>query len=443
VGVALSGGLDYTVLAHACAGQGRAAGIAVYALHVDHGLRPGAELEAEKALVIRNCLAWGLSLVMAGYGPGRVAAQARETGTGIEEAARALRYRALSSAAGRLGLDAVLTAHHLDDDRETQIMAFFRGQGDGRGIPARRGLFGRPLLGLDRGQIEAHARQMGLAWHEDSSNPGGEYLRNRVRHELVPVARRLFPGFSTALAGQQAVAEADEAWLCGLAAQFGWRRTTTADAVAGSALLGDGAGFFALPFPVRWRALRLACEELLRAGVLDGLPGRAFCLAGAGEGATAAFRDWPGRLPGLEPRLLAELGGVQFGLAGQEVFVRPRIVDCRKKGYLVHLTGNGSFTVPGLGAFSVNHLPAAGADSAMDLVVRSLRSGDRSPSDGRLLLDRLRSWGVPAAVAGRVPVVLRRGVIRAVLTSPWTGRDRWFAESGEPDAEFKYLEMAT
>jgi tRNA(Ile)-lysidine synthetase-like protein len=445
VGVALSGGLDSTVLAHALARWGRSACVSVFALHVDHRLRPRAELAAERAVVIGNCLAWRLPLVMADLGEGRVAAQASTYGTGIEEAARSLRYRALSAAAGRLSLDAVLTAHHQGDDLESQLMAFFRGQGSGRGIPALRGLFGRPLLCLDHDLVEAYARRWGLSWHEDSSNPTGEYLRNRVRNELVPVVRRLFPGFGMALAGQKAVAEADESLLVGLAGQFAWRRAPAAgrSGDGGMELRGDGAGFFALPFPVRWRALRHACEELLRSGALDGLPGRGFYLPGGSDDAAAAFRDWPASLPGLGSRLLVDHGGVQFGLAGRDVFVRPRIVDCRKIGYLLHLTGNGSFTVPGLGAFSVNLLPSAGAVAVMDLVVRNPRTGDRSPADGRLLSDRIRSWGVPSAVAGQVPVVLRRGVIRAVLTSPWTGRDRWFAETGEPEAEFKYLEMAT
>ena len=121
--------------------------------------------------------------------------------------------------------------------------------------------------------------------------------------------------------------------------------------------------------------------------------------------------------------------------------MRPRIVDCLKKGYLVHLTGNGCFKVPGLGIISVDRGPSGETEPAMNLVIRSLRTTDLSPDDGRHLWQWLKSKGIPVLELPLVPVVLKHGIVQAVLVKPWTGQDRWFRTADIPDLEIQYLEL--
>lgn len=185
--VAVSGGVDSMVLLHVL----RALGHPCHVAHVDHGLR-GAESDADREFVREHCMRYGLPFAVQRVD---VAGRTATTGESTQMAARELRLGWLNVLAAE-GPHKVATAHHADDANETFFLGLFHGMGSkGWGsIPIRSGTFIRPLLGVSRAEIAAYAMANAITWREDSSNASDAYLRNRVRHELLPLVERWRPG---------------------------------------------------------------------------------------------------------------------------------------------------------------------------------------------------------------------------------------------------------
>jgi tRNA(Ile)-lysidine synthase len=112
-------------------------------------------------------------------------------------AARELRYNWFYELLETENFDFILTAHRADDNLETFIINLTRGTGlDGlTGIPEQNEQIIRPLLPFSRSEIEEYAKVNNLKWREDSSNASDKYLRNKIRHDLVPILKELNPNF--------------------------------------------------------------------------------------------------------------------------------------------------------------------------------------------------------------------------------------------------------
>jgi len=117
----------------------------------------------------------------------------------IQVAARKLRYDWFEAQLSEQNFDYLLTAHHADDDLETFVINFSRGTGlDGLvGIPGQNGKIVRPLLPFSRQEIEDYAKKNSLEWQEDSSNASDKYLRNNIRHHIIPALKSLNSNFLT------------------------------------------------------------------------------------------------------------------------------------------------------------------------------------------------------------------------------------------------------
>ena len=213
--VALSGGLDSTVLLHALRFS-RRGGASVSAAHFDHGMRP--ESRADAAWVRGVCRAWCVELVEGGVGPGDPIPTS-------EDQARTLRYSFLEEVT-RAADATLLTAHHADDQAETVLFRVLRGTGiEGlSGIPRRRELGGdnggasvplsRPLLHLTRDDLEAYARACRVPYRPDPTNQGASFARNVIRNVILPQAEAgVAPGARRSLARLAEIAgEEEEAW---------------------------------------------------------------------------------------------------------------------------------------------------------------------------------------------------------------------------------------
>ncbi|HEX8270516.1 MAG TPA: tRNA lysidine(34) synthetase TilS [Flavobacterium sp.] len=118
----------------------------------------------------------------------------------VQVAARNLRYSWFQELADAEGFDYILTAHHADDNLETFLINLSRGTGiDGlTGIPLINDKIIRPLLPFSRSEIELYAKDDHLEWREDSSNASDKYLRNQIRHDVVPKLKELNPDFLVA-----------------------------------------------------------------------------------------------------------------------------------------------------------------------------------------------------------------------------------------------------
>lgn len=194
VGVAVSGGADSVALLRALIELRSELGILLSVVHVHHGIR-GAEADADQQFVSDLAKQYGLP-----FHTTRVdaPAYAREHGTGLEGAARHLRYEFFQSLiAGKL-VDKVATAHTHDDQAETVLLRLLRGSGP-KGLAGIRpvsrrsdvqGPFIRPMLQVRRSEVIAYLHQIGQPWCEDVTNEQLDILRNRVRHELLPLLER-------------------------------------------------------------------------------------------------------------------------------------------------------------------------------------------------------------------------------------------------------------
>ena len=197
IGVALSGGLDSVVLLHALSVlRGEAALLFVLqAIHVHHGLSPNAEPWAQFCGELCEKLTVPLSVV-------RVSVP-RDSGEGLEAAARRLRHAAFAAS----DVDWLALAHHADDQAETLLLNLLRGAGVAGAAamrperPNRQGpTLIRPLLDLPRAVLQAYAEECGLSWIDDESNGDTHFRRNFLRHEILPRLDAKFPTARAALA---------------------------------------------------------------------------------------------------------------------------------------------------------------------------------------------------------------------------------------------------
>lgn len=192
--VAVSGGLDSMVLLDVLASLAGEWLLVLHVAHCHHGLR-GTEADADAQLVEDAARARGLAFSLGRLRPGtrRAAGTGRES---VEMWARRRRHAFLAEVARQAGARWIALAHHLDDQAESVLLRLFRGAGSaglgGMRSPApspadpdRRLV--RPLLGCRKAELAAHAGRAGLHWREDASNADRTLLRNRVRHEILPV----------------------------------------------------------------------------------------------------------------------------------------------------------------------------------------------------------------------------------------------------------------
>jgi tRNA(Ile)-lysidine synthase len=215
VGVAVSGGIDSVALLRLLMELGQELGIVLSIVHFNHKLRE-AESDADQEFVAKLACEYGLEFLSES---GDVERQAAEEHSGVEAAARELRYgffrRLLNGSAESAAppqstsppailLDKIVTGHTLDDQAETVLMRLIRGTGlrglggihlrivveheDGEG----HGEIVRPLLGIRRRELEQYLAELKQPWREDATNADSKFTRNRVRKLLLPVLEREF-----------------------------------------------------------------------------------------------------------------------------------------------------------------------------------------------------------------------------------------------------------
>jgi tRNA(Ile)-lysidine synthase len=211
--VAVSGGADSLCLLHIlrrlCGGRAtRYPSVRLHVAHLNHLLRGDAG--AADALYVAQLAAdWGLPVTI---GAIDVPALAREEKRSLEEAARVARYRFLRALAGG---GRIAVAHHADDQVETILLHWLRGAGQAStaGMPPRQGDLIRPLLSARREEIALYCQQHALQPRQDASNGEARFLRNRVRHELLPVLESLQPAMRTIVLRNAEVARVDAQWI--------------------------------------------------------------------------------------------------------------------------------------------------------------------------------------------------------------------------------------
>ncbi len=193
--VAYSGGADSTALLHMLCSLSKETGAAIYAAHVNHGIR-GDEADRDEAFCRSATEELGVRIFVH---HANVPALAEQRGESIEATARRVRYEFFDELMEEYHIPLLAVAHNANDNLETMLFHLARGSGlKGLcGIPVSRlcahGTLVRPLLEVSREEILSYCRENGLEFVNDSTNVDTDYTRNRIRSEIVPLLQSINP----------------------------------------------------------------------------------------------------------------------------------------------------------------------------------------------------------------------------------------------------------
>jgi tRNA(Ile)-lysidine synthase len=423
--VAVSGGADSVALLHLLLTLAPELSLSLHVLHVDHGLRSDSDRDA--AFVCGLAARLGV--------PADVARVTVPHGGSLEAAARAERYAALDAHARRLGARRIALGHTADDQAETVLMRMLGGAGVRglAGMPAVRGRVIRPLIETRRADLVALLQAAGLPWIEDPSNRDPRFLRNRIRHELLPLLSGSY--------NPDLVASLDRlARLCRATVDtIEWVARRELDRLAlatADAIVLPHAALAELPPQVAAEVLRQAAERLgsrapLRAWGHRGLarvlasppPRRAFRLGGlVVEVSSGRVRLAARERPALPARELTVPGQVELPEIGHALSARVLSAS----GYVLPRASERV-------SFDAGRLPSR-------LTVRARRPGDRfSPFGGageRRLKSFLIDLKIPRWERARLPLVEADGRIL------WVGGVRRSGEAPVTAHTRQVLELA-
>ena len=252
VGVAVSGGADSVCLLEVLRELAPRWGLTLVVLHLDHGLR-GEESRRDAEFVRELAARMDLTVTIR-------RAELSRTGN-LEQAGRQARLAFFREQLATGGVDRVALGHTRTDQAETVLFRFLRGAGTAglAGIrPVTAEGIVRPLIEVDRREVESYLRERGIEWREDSSNRSVEFARNRIRHELLPqLTREWNPGLAETLARTADWALAEEAYWEGEIDRLAAGRLTEHH----GAVLLRAEDLAALPLAAARRLVRRAMER--------------------------------------------------------------------------------------------------------------------------------------------------------------------------------------
>lgn len=182
----VSGGADSICLLQVLSVLREKYALTLTAVHVNHGIR-GAEADADERFAEEECKKRNVDCVVYREAVPELAAKA---GCSEEEMGRRVRYRAFREVAQRTGAVRIAVAHNRNDNAETILFHAFRGAGVTglQGILPCRDEIIRPLLGVQRSEIEQYLKENGIDWREDATNRTMDYARNRIRNDILKSA---------------------------------------------------------------------------------------------------------------------------------------------------------------------------------------------------------------------------------------------------------------
>ena len=412
--VALSGGADSVALVHLAKELDQRGDLTLAgAAHLHHGLRGDA---ADEDLAFCERLAGRLGITFVSDRVD-VAALARKERRSIEDAARLARYAFLEDAARDVSAEAIATAHTADDQAETLLLRILRGSGT-RGLGAIRPRIGRvirPLLDVRRDELRRYLADRHEGFREDASNADVTILRNRIRHELLPLIESRFSSGITDVLGREAVlAQQDEDFL----------RREAIEKAREIVLINDGAFEERLQIDIpALRSVHPALASRVAHDVLSRLAGSrpiSFdhvrrLLDLAAEGRDGAFLSLPGQHAERQGRSIVlrsgpvarhlEVNSFAFSLS------IPGEVESAPHGWAIQAEVGSEALASGgnLAARGAEVVVAAGA-LTLPLEVRNRRPGDRFRPIGapgtRKLQDFLVDRKVPRLNRDTLPLVV-------------------------------------
>ena len=419
LGVAVSGGADSMALLVALLHRVGAERLRV--ITVNHCLRAAAETDGDAAFVADFCAHIGVPCAVVVVGSGVVRQTACIRRRGEEEAARFLRYQAFERFVAQQGLFALCLAHNRDDQLETLVMRFLQGSAACAGMAYRRGNIIRPLLQIARNDIERYLCLRGIGWRTDSTNADTRFLRNAIRHHLLPVLDERFPGWRQAVLTGAEKARDDDAALAADSARFVWQRGGESSDDDGE-LSMPAASFYAQSVAVRRRLFYRALTELDCGGRFPYTHVRQVLHWASDDGA----------------HLSAD--GVECGIKNERLFIKKARNGATEIGFFGILAQIGdSMSVMGRrlcvrqdDVLLMDDIPVCRVK--LPVCVRSFQGGDRiADACGRLrsLSSIFSGWHIPLACRSAVPVVQELSVEGQPLVAVLAGQKNWIVRSAQ------------
>ncbi len=211
--VGVSGGADSVALLHILRMLAPEFSLRIGIAHLNHCLRyPDADKDAEfvTSLAINLNLPYYISKA-------DVKIYQRQHRLSLEEAARLVRYAFYEDTAAKHGFSKIALGHHADDNAESVLMYLFRGSGltGISGIaPDRDGKFVRPLIHLTKAQLTAFLSENSIVYVSDASNADTKFLRNRIRHDLIPMLKKFYnPNIAETLSRFSDIVRCEDEWI--------------------------------------------------------------------------------------------------------------------------------------------------------------------------------------------------------------------------------------
>lgn len=416
--VAVSGGADSVALAYCLHFLRKKYRILITLAHLNHGIRGRAA--DQDALFVKE-LAWrlGLSCVL---GKANVPRLKRARGVSLEMAGREARYDFLERVAREVGANCIATAHTADDQVETVLLKLARGAGPQglSGIPYCADRHGIPIIRPFRDVTHSEAvlflRRHGLIWREDKSNSDMAFLRNRVRHQVLPLLEsRLNPQVRRAILRTAELLREENEWMDSIACEL-WNQCV--EYAKRDELSVDKLN--RLPLAARRRVLRLwlmsggVDADRLRFETIDHVER----LLVAPRGTRAVSISGALRVMRRYRSLVIQKKTAAVGVAFREKVAVPGETILRDQGLrIIAKWAAGIIRKRGVRAGDLPAAASLGAEALRHslLYVRSWKAGDRirplGMAGSRKLQDLFVDQKIPRESRDRVPIFECRGDI--------------------------------
>ncbi|MCK5154446.1 MAG: tRNA lysidine(34) synthetase TilS [Spirochaetales bacterium] len=199
--IAYSGGPDSGALLWLLNSIQKEIGFSIHALYINHGIRSEQEMSDEILKIKRISEEINIKIDYENIENGLIKSESKQSGRSVEDLAREYRYSLLEKIKQKINATHIATGHTLDDQIETLIMRFFQGSGINGlgGIPEKRDYFIRPLMGIEKKELNEYIKINNISFVTDKTNFDPVYLRNKVRLNLIPVISEIFPGYKKSI----------------------------------------------------------------------------------------------------------------------------------------------------------------------------------------------------------------------------------------------------
>lgn len=343
LGAAVSGGADsialVTSLEHIVGKEN------LEVITVNHNIRPAEETCGDADYVEQYAQRLGVKCTRIEIPRGKITSLAKERKTGIEEAARLVRYEAFEQFVNKNNIDYLCLAHNKNDQCETVLMRFLQGSSSKglQGIPLSRGKYIRPLLQIDRSLIEQYLTEQNIEWKTDSTNYDTAMFRNKIRRTIMPVLDKETEGWKTAVLSAADKARDDEEYFASAvkAALEQIDYDSRAEEVS-----FDEEKFRSLPKAIQRRIISLAVEN---SGAKERVPYSFTESIMAKESATFASSKQNGSNQ-QSIRIIAEAKGLESFVKDARIVIKPKSKLATESGFFVIIkeigvTAAGPWTV--------------------------------------------------------------------------------------------------